>query len=220
MDQVENDHAFENALEQIGSALRQGILLLDAKGQIVWLDDDTRRSLNGGLEQLAALVRETERASLACTLRPMELDIAGKRLRFCVIQEKDQSETSDVLASLEAVMSDTSWFTRTIVEKFQMLRSGRRSAAPSSDLDLLSEREREVLGLICEGRSDAEMSTVLDLSQNTVRNHIASLYRKIGVNRRSAAIIWARERGISGHQTMPARGRPRHRNGDGRSGTI
>jgi DNA-binding NarL/FixJ family response regulator len=37
------------------------------------------------------------------------------------------------------------------------------------------------------------MGTMLSLSQNTVRNHIASLYRKIGVNRRSAAIIWARE---------------------------
>jgi hypothetical protein len=31
-----------------------------------------------------------------------------------------------------------------------------------------------------------------------VRNHIASLYRKIGVNRRSGAILWVRERGITG----------------------
>jgi DNA-binding NarL/FixJ family response regulator len=29
-----------------------------------------------------------------------------------------------------------------------------------------------------------------------VRNHLASLYRKIGVNRRSAVVVWARERGI------------------------
>ena len=40
------------------------------------------------------------------------------------------------------------------------------------------------------------MSELLRLSPNTVRNHIVSLYRKIGVNRRGAAIIWARERGI------------------------
>jgi hypothetical protein len=40
------------------------------------------------------------------------------------------------------------------------------------------------------------MSDLLRLSPNTVRNHIASLYRKIGVNRRSAAILWAQEHGI------------------------
>ena len=35
-------------------------------------------------------------------------------------------------------------------------------------------------------------------SANTVRNHVSRLYAKIGVNRRSAAVIWARERGIGG----------------------
>jgi hypothetical protein len=44
------------------------------------------------------------------------------------------------------------------------------------------------------------MSKMLKLSQNTVRNHVASLYRKIGVNRRSAAIIWARERAITSYE--------------------
>jgi DNA-binding CsgD family transcriptional regulator len=42
------------------------------------------------------------------------------------------------------------------------------------------------------------MSESLKLSRNTIRNHLASLYRKIGVNRCAAAIIWARERGIIG----------------------
>ena len=36
----------------------------------------------------------------------------------------------------------------------------------------------------------------LKLARNTARNHVASLYQKIGVNRRSALIVWARERGI------------------------
>jgi DNA-binding CsgD family transcriptional regulator len=62
----------------------------------------------------------------------------------------------------------------------------------------LSGREREVLGLICQGQSDKEMSARLNLSPNTIRNHISSLYNKIGVKRRSAAVIWGRERGIVG----------------------
>jgi DNA-binding CsgD family transcriptional regulator len=52
------------------------------------------------------------------------------------------------------------------------------------------------------------MSEALRLSRNTIRNHVSSLYRKIGVNRRSAAVIWARERGITGSEKIkpPRRG--------------
>jgi len=99
-------------------------------------------------------------------------------------------------------MADSSWLTRMIVEKFNALRQGSRAPAQPSDLNALTGREREVLWLICEGRSDVEMSDSLGLSQNTVRNHIASLYRKIGVNRRSAAVIWARERGVTSRDVL------------------
>jgi hypothetical protein len=36
-----------------------------------------------------------------------------------------------------------------------------------------------------------------------VRNHVASVYRKLGVNRRSAVVIWARERGVDGGAGKP-----------------
>ncbi|WP_306180561.1 LuxR C-terminal-related transcriptional regulator [Rhizobium sp. AN73] len=44
------------------------------------------------------------------------------------------------------------------------------------------------------------MSDRLNLSKHTIHNHIASLYGKIGVNRRTAAVIWARERGFTGRK--------------------
>jgi DNA-binding CsgD family transcriptional regulator len=112
-------------------------------------------------------------------------------------------------------MTDTSWFTRTLIEKVRALRQSRffGEPNPAKDVDVLSDREREVLGLICEGVSDADMSRTLQLSPNTVRNHIASLYRKIGVNRRSSAIIWARERGITGLNAVPPPRRRAHANG-------
>ena len=49
---------------------------------------------------------------------------------------------------------------------------------------------------ICRGASDGKIATELGVSLSTVRNHVASLYRKIGVNRRSAVVVWGRERGI------------------------
>jgi DNA-binding CsgD family transcriptional regulator len=46
---------------------------------------------------------------------------------------------------------------------------------------------------------DQEIADFLHLSRNTVRNHVAMLYNKLDVHRRGAAIVWARERGITGH---------------------
>jgi DNA-binding CsgD family transcriptional regulator len=46
------------------------------------------------------------------------------------------------------------------------------------------------------------MGSRLKLSPNTIRNHVSSLYLKIGVKRRSAAVIWGRERGITGREGL------------------
>jgi hypothetical protein len=43
----------------------------------------------------------------------------------------------------------------------------------------------------------------LGLSKVTVRNHVMAIYAKIGVNRRAAAVIWARERGLDGEVKTP-----------------
>jgi DNA-binding CsgD family transcriptional regulator len=115
---------------------------------------------------------------------------------LCVLQDvtAQQRWHNGVIAAVEAVIPDPSISGRLTVEKI----APTRRESDSDSLDQLTERERDVLSLICEGRDDSEMSKLLMLSPNTVRNHIAALYRKIGVNRRAAAIIWAQERGIAG----------------------
>jgi DNA-binding NarL/FixJ family response regulator len=95
-------------------------------------------------------------------------------------------------------MADAAWFSRGVMDKLASLRKLSAPAAPSPRLEDLTKRERDILALICRGAGDAEIGTELKLSPHTVRNHVASLYRKLGVNRRSAVIIWARERGIDG----------------------
>ena len=82
------------------------------------------------------------------------------------------------------------------MDKLATLRNPRTSAGASAPVADLSQREREVLELICQDLDDAAIADRLDLSRNTVRNHVARLYAKIGVNRRSAAVVWAHERGV------------------------
>ena len=61
----------------------------------------------------------------------------------------------------------------------------------------LSEREIEVLHLVAEGLTDAQVADRLSLSPRTVSQHLRSIYNKLGVNSRAAATRFAVERGLS-----------------------
>nr|WP_237448596.1 response regulator transcription factor [Nocardioides flavescens] len=54
----------------------------------------------------------------------------------------------------------------------------------------LTERESEILALICRGLSNQEVAQTLFLSINSIKTYIRSLYRKIGAESRSQAVIW------------------------------
>jgi DNA-binding NarL/FixJ family response regulator len=60
----------------------------------------------------------------------------------------------------------------------------------------ITERERQVLQLLAEGRSNKEIAARLELSPNTVKTHIARLFEKLRVTRRTEAILLARELGL------------------------
>jgi DNA-binding CsgD family transcriptional regulator len=60
----------------------------------------------------------------------------------------------------------------------------------------ITEREREVLQLLTDGRSNKEIAARLGVSPNTVKTHVARLFEKLQVARRTQAIGLARELGL------------------------
>lgn len=70
----------------------------------------------------------------------------------------------------------------------------RTRSAPSLDwpgrTEGLSDREAEVLALITQGKSNAEVARLTYLSPNTVKSYIRSIYRKIDVASRTQAVLW------------------------------
>ncbi len=143
---------------------------------------------------------------LDCLASAEIVTIAGERCILSVLQditERKRSE-AELFEAIEAVMQDTSWFSRTIIEKLAHLRHPERTEAARTELADLTPRERGVLGLLCQGMNGDGIAKVLGLSRNTVRNHLATLYGKIGAHGRSDAIIWARERGFTGTAGRPS----------------
>jgi DNA-binding NarL/FixJ family response regulator len=60
----------------------------------------------------------------------------------------------------------------------------------------LTDREREVLGLVAAGLSNGQIATRLSLSTKTVRNNISSIFGKLQVAGRAEAIVRARRAGL------------------------
>ena len=73
-----------------------------------------------------------------------------------------------------------------------------RPAAESERLGSLTERERQILELVALGRSNAEISTSLFISEKTVRNHLTNVFQKLDVDSRARAIVLAHDHGLTG----------------------
>ena len=71
----------------------------------------------------------------------------------------------------------------------------RQAAAPAEGL---SDREREVLLLVAEGLPNKLIARRLDISEKTVKAHLTSVFRQIGVTDRTQAALWAERNGITG----------------------
>ncbi|TXI06312.1 MAG: helix-turn-helix transcriptional regulator [Rhizobium sp.] len=183
----------------------------------LWDDAAARRAMERKLVDNAPLrdepmrMKQKDGGKADCLVSAERVEINDQQCIIWSLQdvtERMRSE-AELVEAIESVMADTSWFSRSIVDRLATLRQVSDGKVPSAQLLDLSDREREILALICRGQSDAEMSEALHLSRNTIRNHVASLYAKIGVNRRSAAVIWARERGFTGMSDIPKGRKPK-----------
>ena len=170
----------------------------------VWKDAKVYRELqaklddHNGVRNFEIAMRSREGAVIDCLLSAEPVMIQNEACVLCVVQDITEYKRSemDLIAAIEAVMKDTSWFSKTVMEKLAQIRHPSTGHKTKGELSDLTPREREVLVLMCKGHGDEDIASELKLSRNTVRNHVATLYSKIGVNRRSAAVVWGRERGV------------------------
>ena len=66
-------------------------------------------------------------------------------------------------------------------------------AAGRSEGDRLSPREREVLVLVSQGMANKQIARAMGIAERTVKVHLNSVFRQIGVSDRTSAALWARE---------------------------
>jgi len=85
--------------------------------------------------------------------------------------------------------------TRRVIERCAQ-RSQAVTAPAHSGSDDLSGREREVLGLLARGMSNAEIATTLFVGEATVKSHVSKVLQKLGLRDRMHAVVFAYEQGV------------------------
>jgi DNA-binding NarL/FixJ family response regulator len=108
------------------------------------------------------------------------------------VQPADLTDAIRLVAGGNALLGPT--VTRRLLERFGDEPAGPsgRAALPGS----LTEREQEILRLVAEGLSNAEIAGRLFLGETTVKTHVSNLLRKLGVRDRVQAVILAYDAGI------------------------
>jgi PAS domain S-box-containing protein len=152
----------------------------------------------GGVRGFEARLQTRGGETLDCLVSAEPARINGEAFVLCAILDitaRKRTE-AELIAAIETVMADASWFSHGVIEKLALMRSPPPPGKTPALVEKLTRREHDLLEGICKGATDPVIANELGLSVSTVRNHLASLYRKIGVNRRSAVVVWARERGI------------------------
>ncbi len=170
----------------------------------LWVKPGQRESFRAALADTGHVagfeicLRRRDGVDLDCLVSADRVTIADEPCVLSVILDVTERKRSerDLMAAIEAVMADTSWFSRGVIERLAALRQPERDEPDRAAS--LSARERQILALICEGLTDQTISRRLSLAPNTVRNHVASLYRKLGLHRRSEVVLWGRQQGFSG----------------------
>ncbi|HEU4526678.1 MAG TPA: response regulator transcription factor [Actinomycetota bacterium] len=96
-----------------------------------------------------------------------------------------------VVAGGEALLSPS--ITRRLIEEFA---ARTRGAPPSGDLEQLTEREREVMGLVAAGLSNDEIAARLFVSPATAKTHVSRAMVKLGARDRAQLVVFAYESGL------------------------
>jgi DNA-binding NarL/FixJ family response regulator len=108
------------------------------------------------------------------------------------VQPEQLVDAVRVVARGEALLAPA--VTRRLLDRFAHALPGPQ--APPAELAELTDREREVLALLAGGLSNAELAERLVLSETTIKTHVSSILRKLGLRDRVQAVVLAYQAGL------------------------
>jgi len=103
----------------------------------------------------------------------------------------------DLQRAVRSVAAGASWLDPGVTGRvLATYREGVAPTLPGPELDVLTQREREVLALVGAGLSNTEIATELVLGEGTVKTHVGHVFAKLHLRDRAAAVVFAFDHGL------------------------
>lgn len=154
---------------------------------------DVTMPLLNGLEAADQILRSNRRigvimltmhADESYVLRALSIGVKGYLLK--------ESAEEDLLLAIRAVAAGKTFFsaaiTQTLLEDYIKVL---RHDGLSDSFDLLTMREKEVLQLLAEGKTNKEVASLLNVSPNTVESHRTNLMQKLNLHNTAEIVLYA-----------------------------
>jgi DNA-binding NarL/FixJ family response regulator len=183
---------------EAGDGAQAAAMAIELRPDVVLMD--IRMPQVDGVEATRRICSEPGSATRVLILTTFDLDeyvYAALRAGASGFLLKD-TLASDLLSAIrsvargDAVVAPSA--TRRLLERY--VGTGSARVTPASDVSLLTEREREVLGLIARALSNVEIAGRLHLSEGTVKTHVSRILAKLGLRDRVQAVAYAYESGL------------------------
>lgn len=189
----------ETDIEVVGEASTgdEAVALTDELRPDVVLMDITMPGLNGIEATRHILGKRPNTGVLIVTMLDDDTLFPALRAgaRGYLLKGADGEET---LRAIRAVAHGEAIFSPSIAERLTQVIASPSPSAVESPFPELTARELEILGLIAQGSSNAEIAERFTLSLKTVRNHVSSILNKLQVSDRFQAAMRARDAGLGG----------------------
>jgi DNA-binding NarL/FixJ family response regulator len=106
------------------------------------------------------------------------------------------ADEAEVVRAIHAVAHGEAIFSAAIAGRLIQFFAAVHPVAPAHLFPELTERERQILGMIAHGKSNADIAEELTLSPKTVSNHVSNIFAKLQVVDRAQAVLRAQQAGI------------------------
>lgn len=152
----------------------------DIKKQNFWADIDSLKNFNATPYFLVIYNAEPEmrieEAAIACGVHG-------------IFYKSDLPQT--IRKGIRAILKGELWYSRKVLNRCLMAKNSSNNILEHPALSILTQREKEILVLITSGYRYKQIAEKLDISAHTVKTHAYNLCKKLNVNNRFQATLWA-----------------------------
>jgi DNA-binding NarL/FixJ family response regulator len=174
---------------ELASRLAPDVVLMDVRMPVLDGVEATRRLLESGSSARVIILTTFDLDEYV--FEALRAGASGFLLKD--VEPEQLVEAIRVVASGEALLAPS--ITRRLLDRFAAsLEASERE--PPRQLDSLTARELEIMRLVAAGLSNAEIAEELVVSETTVKTHVSSVLRKLGLRDRVQAVVLAYEAGL------------------------